>query len=167
MRYGALRGRCPAPPLGAAAGRPSLRVAALATRLTRRTADSRGESVWADMTPRYEFAVFAQELIDEYLPAGWVFAFDGARERGGCCYGRQRVITMSKWLISLWTDEQNLQVLLHEIGHAIAYTRRVYARGARPHGPEWMAIARSIGYTGQRCHSNPTLGPAHRVVGDR
>ena len=110
------------------------------------------------MTHRYEFAVFAQDLINEYLPGtGWVFAFDGARKRGGCCHGGWRVITMSRRLIPLWSDEQNMQVLLHEIAHAIAFERGVYAAGARPHGREWRDIARSIGYTGQRCHSNPTL----------
>lgn len=115
------------------------------------------------MTNQNEFAVFAQDLISEYLPGtGWVFAFDGARKRGGCCYGRRRLITMSRYLVPLWTDEQNIQVLLHEIAHAIAFARGVYAAGARSHGPEWKAIATSIGYTGGRCHSNPTLPAGHR-----
>jgi hypothetical protein len=114
------------------------------------------------VTNRHEFAAFAQDLIDDYLPGtGWAFAFDGARKRGGRCYGRRRIITMSRHLVPFWTDDENLQVLLHEIAHAIAYARGVYAAGARPHGPEWLAIAKSIGYTGGRCHSNPTLPRGH------
>ncbi|WP_071289515.1 hypothetical protein [Mycolicibacterium llatzerense] len=49
-----------------------------------------------------EFAVFAQELIDGYLPgASWRFRYDAATRRGGCCRFPARVISMSRWLVPM------------------------------------------------------------------
>ncbi|WP_071289516.1 SprT-like domain-containing protein [Mycolicibacterium llatzerense] len=105
-----------------------------------------------------EFETFAQELIDEYLPAkGWRFRFDSAPRRGGLCDTGQRTITMSRRLVPIWTEVENLEALLHEIAHAVGYEEGLVPPGSAPHGIEWRLLARSMGCTGQRFHSCPTL----------
>lgn len=110
------------------------------------------------MTDTALFLPFAEEVIAAYLPCkDWTFRFDNARRRGGQAQLSNRRITMSRLLVPLWSDDQCLQTLLHEIAHALAFERGVYERGARSHGTEWLEMARDIGYRGGRTHSNPTL----------
>lgn len=105
-----------------------------------------------------EFETFAQELIDDYLPGkGWRFRFDAEARRGGWCDSHQRTITMSRRLVPIWTEAENLEALLHEIAHALGHEEGLVPPGSAPHGIEWRLLARSIGCSGQRFHSYPTL----------
>lgn len=76
---------------------------------------------------------------------GYRFDWDRAVKRFGACHYDTKRITLSKHLVSLNSEEEVRQVILHEIAHAIV--------GARAgHGRTWQWTARQIGYTGKRTH---------------
>lgn len=110
------------------------------------------------MTGLTECERLAQRLIEPHLPEqGWSFEFDDDRTRGGQCRSFDRMISMSRRLVPMWSTEQIEQVLLHEIAHALTHEEGHYAGGARSHGREWLRIARRIGYVGTIRHNNPTV----------
>lgn len=88
----------------------------------------------------------ATRLLQEHglYEQGWRFAWNTNKTRNGVCrYGTKR-IEASTVLSRVRTDEQVHQTLLHEVAHALAGHKAA-------HGPEWLAKARSIGYTGGTC----------------
>ncbi len=91
----------------------------------------------------------AEELIAAHLDAGWSFAFDNAKRRAGACHYTTQRITVSRYLAARFTDEENRQVLLHEIAHALAGAHAA-------HGAAWKRIARDLGYTGGVTHHGET-----------
>jgi hypothetical protein len=117
----------------------------------------------------------ARELADTLMTehgltaAGWNFGFDNAVSRLGVCMIAKKSITISRHMTGAAEAEQVRQTILHEIAHALLGTRTVmfsprrngHTLAARPvekdfgHGPEWKALAASIGYTGKRTASNP------------
>lgn len=101
----------------------------------------------------------ADRLIAQHGLAqfGWHFNFDNAKKRGGLCSHRFRRISMSRFLVPMWTREQVEQTLLHEIAHALV-------GGGAGHSNIWLLKARAIGYTGGRCHENETAPPRYDVV---
>ncbi|MEC5151173.1 SprT-like domain-containing protein [Cryobacterium sp. GrIS_2_6] len=88
---------------------------------------------------------WAEALIDLHLDAGWTFAFDNAKKRAGLCNFTAKRITVSRYLASGYEDDEVHQILLHEVGHALAGPRA-------GHGPKWKSIARDLGYDGKRTH---------------
>jgi predicted SprT family Zn-dependent metalloprotease len=52
------------------------------------------------------------------------------------------------WAVCL-PDDALMNTILHEVAHILVWNK--YGRWATPHGPEWKAIARSIGCDGVRC----------------
>ena len=88
---------------------------------------------------------WAEALIDLHLDSGWTFAFDNAKKRAGLCNFTAKRITVSRYLASRYEDDEVHQILLHEVGHALAGPRA-------GHGPKWKAIARDLGYDGKRTH---------------
>ena len=116
------------------------------------------------MTDLMKCEAMAAALINKHLPGkGWGFEFDRARKRGGQCQLGPKIITMSRLLVPLWTDEQVRQTLLHEIAHALTSEARLNERGSGSHGSAWLGAARSIGYVGGRTHNNPTLVTQKKV----
>lgn len=75
----------------------------------------------------------------------------------GCAYPKRNLIRLNPRLL---TDESRIEdTLAHEYAHLLAYER--HGAGIRPHGPEWRAVLRSMGYDPKRCHDYPeaqTLG---------
>ena len=104
----------------------------------------------------------ASALLREHglADAGWMFKWDNARRRGGQCDYNRKTISMSKYLVPLWTDEQVRNTLLHEVAHAMT------GHGAG-HGPQWRRIARMIGCDAERTHSNETVEGRYKAVCDR
>jgi predicted SprT family Zn-dependent metalloprotease len=101
---------------------------------------------------------FAQELIVEYGLLGWRAELDRAVSRFGVCRYSRKLITLSNDLVKLNNQACVLDVILHEIAHALAGPRT-------GHGPEWKRIARSIGCSAQRCYSlTDTVQPPGRFV---
>ncbi len=89
---------------------------------------------------------WANALIALHLnPAVWSFGFDNAKTRAGQCNYTAKKITVSRYLAARYDDDEIHQILLHEIAHAMAGS-------AAGHGGRWVAIAREIGYEGQRLH---------------
>ena len=89
---------------------------------------------------------WANALIALHLdPAVWSFGFDNAKTRAGQCNYTAKKITVSRYLAARYDDDEIHQILLHEIAHAMAGS-------AAGHGARWVAVAREIGYEGNRLH---------------
>ncbi|WP_460519844.1 SprT-like domain-containing protein [Humibacter antri] len=92
---------------------------------------------------------WAEALIAMHLDAdAWTFGFDNAKTRGGQCNHSTKRITVSRYLAARFEDDEIHQVLLHEVAHAIAGP-------AAGHGQRWRAIARELGYVGERTLDKP------------
>jgi hypothetical protein len=84
------------------------------------------------------------ELLQRHGLDGWSLAFDNAKRRAGVCRHGARVIGLSAPLARLHSVEEVRETLLHEIAHALAGPEH-------GHDAVWVARARAIGSTGQRC----------------
>ena len=90
---------------------------------------------------------------------GWTFKWDTAKRRGGACHYRTKDISMSKYLVAMWPESEVTETLLHEVAHALAGS-------AAGHGRAWQIIARSIGSTGARTHSNEVVQGRYVAICD-
>jgi len=86
----------------------------------------------------------ARELMDEHGLTGWRFEFDRAKRRAGVCRHHQQVIGLSGPITRLHPEAEVRDTILHEIAHALAGPRA-------GHGPAWVAVARRIGCSAERC----------------
>lgn len=101
-----------------------------------------------------EIERLAGSLMEAHIEEpGWKFTWDNAKSRGGATRHSRKQISMSRHLVPLWTDEQVIDTLLHEIAHAMLPP-------SAGHGPEWRRTARSIGCSAERTHSNETAPAA-------
>lgn len=95
----------------------------------------------------------AAELMKQHgLPElGWNFEFDRARQRFGLTSHSKQLITMSRELTRLNSEQQVRDTILHEIAHALV---------GRGHGHDdvWRSKAMSIGCNGHRCYDNTVIG---------
>jgi predicted SprT family Zn-dependent metalloprotease len=92
---------------------------------------------------------WAEALIAMHLDTdAWTFGFDNAKTRGGQCNHSTKRITVSRYLAARFDDDEIHQVLLHEVAHALAGP-------AAGHGQRWRAIARDLGYVGERTLDKP------------
>lgn len=91
----------------------------------------------------------AHRVISEAIDAhglyeqGWSYKFGRAKNQFGLCTYGDKMITISRPLTEMNSEEMLRDVVLHEIAHAIAG----HAAG---HGPEWRKVAKSIGCSGKR-----------------
>lgn len=99
----------------------------------------------------------AVDTIKYYCPL-YSFQFDGSKKRFGFCSQRRKLISLSKKLTELNTEEIFINTLLHEIVHALAPI-------TEHHGNVWRAIAKNIGCGGERCYSSEVLKPTHTYIG--
>lgn len=85
------------------------------------------------------------DRLAEFAPdLGWKFGgFTRAKKTLGVAIEDYREIRLSGEYVDHNPVESVEQTVLHEVAHAIAG----YAAG---HGPQWLAVARRIGYTGGR-----------------
>lgn len=81
------------------------------------------------------------------LQSGWMFEFDNAKRRFGCCDYRAKTISLSKSLVELNTEERVKNTILHEIAHALV------GRG-QGHNNVWKRKAIEIGCDGNRCYTD-------------
>lgn len=93
-----------------------------------------------------------------HLPTPWHFRWDTARRRAGACHHTKRTISLSRHITALGTFDDAEQTILHEIAHALCGKEE-------NHGPKWLAVARSIGYTGRVRHTGPTPDHLAKWVG--
>lgn len=104
--------------------------------------------------------MIAGDLLAYYLPKGYTFGFDKAQKRFGYCLNRPNstpLISFSKALTELNTEEQFIDTVLHEIAHALT-------PGAN-HGRKWKTVAVSIGCNGVRCYGKDVVTPEKPFIG--
>jgi predicted SprT family Zn-dependent metalloprotease len=94
---------------------------------------------------RYDFIrALAEIKMSEYLDLQvWQFGFDSAKRRAGLCNYTAKTITISRYLVDIHTMDESMQVVLHEIAHAMCGKRD-------GHNKKWLATAKSIGYRAER-----------------
>ncbi len=81
------------------------------------------------------------------LKRGWTFEFDNARRRFGVCRFDRKVISLSRTLVELNSEDECRDTVLHEIAHALAGPRA-------GHGPEWKRKCLLVGARPERCYGN-------------
>ncbi len=91
----------------------------------------------------------ARKLMDQHGLQSWTFKFNRRKRSFGLCSYTRKVIQLSKYHAEMGTPEDIKDTILHEIAHALAFSK--YGRSISPHGYEWRSIAISIGSTGERC----------------
>ncbi len=86
----------------------------------------------------------ARALMKQHLDVSrWSFGWDNAKRRAGLCNYTESKITISKYLVMAHSVDESLQVVLHEIAHALSGKKE-------GHGKKWLATANSIGYRAER-----------------
>jgi hypothetical protein len=86
----------------------------------------------------------AERKIAQHLDLeNWQFDFDSAKRRAGLCDYTNQKIQLSKYHVDIHTVDQNLQVVLHEIAHAMCGSEA-------GHSKTWLATAKRIGYRAEK-----------------
>jgi predicted SprT family Zn-dependent metalloprotease len=89
------------------------------------------------------------------LEKGWRFKLaNGKRLMGECIYGRNE-IRISRWLITMGTDEEILDTLRHEVAHAVVGP-------GHHHGLKWKLVARQLGAKPEACVSEVSYTVPHK-----
>ena len=96
-----------------------------------------------------EAARIMREKIVEFCPEYHFEWNGGKRMLGQCCY-TTKTLSLSKHLVPVNSDEEIMNVILHEVAHAIA------GPGAG-HKYKWKRAAVSIGCSGERTAPRATL----------
>jgi predicted SprT family Zn-dependent metalloprotease len=107
---------------------------------------SQGKTRFQRLTlDRYDFVrALAESKMGEHLDLNlWSFGFDSAKRRAGLCNYTNNSITISRYLVDIHTIDESMQVVLHEVAHAICGKRE-------GHNKKWLATAKSIGYRAER-----------------
>jgi predicted SprT family Zn-dependent metalloprotease len=97
----------------------------------------------------YRAQILARQLMIRHGLEEWSFRFDHARRRFGSCRCATRLITLSRPLTLLNTEEQVRDTILHEIAHALT--------PGEGHGPRWRAKCREIGAKPARCYTDDSV----------
>ncbi|BDS48718.1 SprT-like domain-containing protein [Rhodoluna sp. KAS3] len=94
---------------------------------------------------RYDFVrLMAETKMAEFLDLTiWSFAFDSAKRRAGLCNYTDKRISVSRYLVDIHTLDETMQVVLHEIAHAICGK-------SAGHGKLWLRTAKQIGYRAEK-----------------
>lgn len=86
----------------------------------------------------------AERKMSEHLDVEvWTFKWDNAKRRAGLCNYRDKTISISSYHAQVHTIDETLQVVLHEIAHALCGKEA-------GHTKVWLAKAKSIGYRAER-----------------
>lgn len=94
---------------------------------------------------RYDYIrALAERKMAEHLDLeNWQFGFDSAKRRAGLCNYTNKTITISRYLVDIHSIDESMQVVLHEVAHAMCGKRE-------GHNKKWLATAKSIGYRAER-----------------
>jgi len=103
-------------------------------------------------------ASHARDLMNQHGLTDWVFEWDRAKRRAGCCnYTRKRISLSYHYVIRNEWDEVR-DTILHEIAHALAGK-------LAGHGWQWKQVCTRIGARPVRCYNSKTVDmPAARYV---
>ena len=111
---------------------------------------SRGKLRYLRMScDRYDYVrIMAETKMAEHLDLHtWSFEFDSAKRRAGLCNYTDSVISISRYMVDIHNMEETLQVVLHEVAHAIA------GKNAG-HTKKWLRLAHAIGYKNEEFTGN-------------
>ena len=94
---------------------------------------------------RYDYVrLIGETKMAEFLDMDvWSFAFDSAKRRAGLCDYTNKQISISRYLVDIHDMDESMQVILHEVAHAICGK-------AAGHGKKWLSTAKSIGYRAEK-----------------
>lgn len=114
-----------------------------------------------DLSPKcMRMASAAREWMVEYGLFNWTFGFNRRkRSLGICMLGRKR-IELSHYMVDLNGEEQILDVILHEIAHALAWERH----RDKSHGPIWKRICIEVAAKPERCCSTGNMPTERRYT---
>ncbi|MDF7801652.1 SprT-like domain-containing protein [Pontiellaceae bacterium B1224] len=99
----------------------------------------------------------ARQLMAEHGLTSWRFKFDHSTRRAGCCYFRDKLISIAFEHARTGSDEEVRDTLLHEIAHALVGKKH-------NHDAVWKAKAREIGCSGERTHQLQFAPPRWTVT---
>lgn len=111
-----------------------------------------GRPITRVVDPMIQYTILARSLMDQHNLSDWIFEFDRAKRRAGCCFYRVKIITLSYHYVIRNLDKHDdiYDTILHEIAHALAGHKA-------GHGDEWKAICVRIGARPQRCHDSQVI----------
>lgn len=95
----------------------------------------------------YTVAKTSRSYMTEHGLDDWIFRFDNAKRRAGCCQYSKKTITLSYEFVLRNNEIEIRDTILHEIAHALAGPRA-------KHGPLWKEMCKRIGARPVRCYSN-------------
>lgn len=107
-------------------------------------------------------------LMDEHGLTQWKLIIIDSKSVAGWCQTKfwhklphrtLGTIALSRDYMTVFSHKEVRETGLHEIAHALNEPKN------KAHGPEWKAIARRIGSTGDRCVSVDAPKPASRYTG--
>lgn len=86
--------------------------------------------------------------MDKYhlISKGWTFRFDNARRRFGLCRYTTKTIYLSRHLVGMNAEAEVLNIIRHEVAHALAGS-------AAGHGRLWKLQCLVTGARPERCYS--------------
>jgi predicted SprT family Zn-dependent metalloprotease len=99
----------------------------------------------------------AIQLMTDHGLKKWKFKFDHSTRRAGCCYFRDKLITLAFDLARTGSEAEIRDTLLHEIAHALVGRKH-------HHDAVWKAKAREIGCSGERTHKLQFAQPRWSVT---
>ena len=97
----------------------------------------------------------ARALMNYHGLGHWLFQFDRAKRRAGCCKYSRSMITLSIYYVSRNGEEDVRDTILHEIAHALAGP-------GTGHGRIWKLKCLEIGARPVRCYSRDVDMPEGR-----
>jgi predicted SprT family Zn-dependent metalloprotease len=83
-------------------------------------------------------------LLEQHGLDDWAIQFDNAKRRAGVCRPARKLIGLSGPLTRLHSESEVRDTILHEIAHALVGQQHY-------HDAVWLAKAREIGCSGERC----------------
>ncbi len=92
----------------------------------------------AESEPPFDVISETLQLLRQHGKRGWRVEWDGAKRRAGATHYAHKKITYSKPLAVLYPEATLREVMLHEVGHALAGQRS-------GHGEKWAQAVRLLG----------------------
>lgn len=107
----------------------------------------------------YKALIIARDLMTYHGLGDWSLAYDRAVRRFGVCDRAEKHIGLSLKLTELNDETTFINVVLHEIAHALSPAHV-------GHGYQWRVTARSIGCDARRCYDGgKVLTPTRKYIG--
>ena len=108
------------------------------------------------------FSLLSEEMAKHELTSlSWKPKLDDAERRFGKCDMKRKVISLSRPLVQLNSEEEVRDTILHEIAHALAWERH---QENCAHDQRWKDICIEIGARPERCYDEEVVQPDARWV---